>query len=75
MRPLALLWIMERRREERRLGGFFVGVCFLEVVGVVDGSIFVGGRGKGVLFVGLFGTVWLWLSGFVIVSLLLGSVS
>lgn len=46
MRPLALLWIMERR-----LGGFFVGVCCLEVVGVVDGSIFGGGRGEGVLFV------------------------
>lgn len=51
MRPLALLWIMERRGEERRLGGFFVGVCFLEVVGVVDGSIFVGGREEGALFV------------------------
>ena len=31
-------------------------MCFLEGVGVVDGSIVVGGRGKGVLFVCLF--VW-----------------
>lgn len=60
--------------EERRgdLAGFLVGVCFLEVVGVVVGSIFVGGRGKGVLFVCLF--VCLGQCGFLIVSLLLDSV-
>ena len=35
-------------------------MCFLEVVGVVDGSIVVGGRGKGVLFVCLFVCLFVW---------------